>query len=154
MSNDAPEDFRGLPTTDWSLVAHASLPDEQTGLESLNELLGRYRPALKAHLVLKKKFPPPQADDLIQGFLSAKVLEDGLVSRADPRKGKFRTILLTALDNYVIGVIRHDGAKKRSPEKGSQASMILPISSARFNPLPTHLMWRGPTKSSWKPCDG
>ena len=57
MSNDAPEDFRGLPTTDWSLVAHAGLPVEQTGLESLNELLSRYRPALKAHLVLKKKFP-------------------------------------------------------------------------------------------------
>jgi hypothetical protein len=118
MSNDTPEDFRGLPTTDWSLVAHASLPDEQMGLESLNELLARYQPALKAHLVLKKKFPPPLADDLIQGFLSAKIMEDGLVSRADPRRGKFRTILLTALDNYVISVIRHDAAKKRSPEHG------------------------------------
>ena len=118
MSNNAPEDFRGLPTTDWSLVAHAGLPVEQTGLESLNELLSRYRPALKAHLVLKKKFPPAQADDLIQGFLSTKVLDEGLVSRADPRKGKFRTILLTALDNYVISVIRHDAAKKRSPEQG------------------------------------
>jgi hypothetical protein len=118
MSNDAPDDFGGLPSTDWSLVAHAGLPGEQTGLESLNELLSRYRPALKAHLVLKKKFPPAQADDLIQGFLSAKVLDDGLVSRADPRKGKFRTILLTALDHYVISVIRRDGAKKRSPEQG------------------------------------
>jgi RNA polymerase sigma-70 factor (ECF subfamily) len=118
MSNDTPEDFRGLPTTDWSLVAHAGLPGEQTGLESLNELLSRYRPALKAHLVLKKKFSPTQADDLIQGFLSTKILDDGLVSRADPRKGKFRTILLTALDNYVISVIRRDSAKKRSPEHG------------------------------------
>ena len=118
MSNDAPEDFRGLPTTDWSLVAHASLPGEQTGLESLNELLSRYRPALKAHLVLKKKFPPAQADDLIQGFLSSKVLDGGLVSRADPRRGKFRTILLTALDHYVISEIRRAGAQKRSPEQG------------------------------------
>jgi hypothetical protein len=118
MSNNAPEDFRGLPTTDWSLVAHASLLGEQTDLESLNELLSRYRPALKAHLVLKKKFPPAQADDLIQGFLSAKVLDNGLVSRADREKGKFRTILLTALDNYVISVIRRDAAKKRSPEQG------------------------------------
>ncbi|HUJ09831.1 MAG TPA: hypothetical protein VL171_07370 [Verrucomicrobiae bacterium] len=118
MPNNTPEDFRGLPTTDWSLVAHASLLGEQAGLDSLNELLRRYRPALKAHLVLKKKFPPAQADDLIQGFLSAKVLDDGLVSRADRRKGKFRTILLTALDNYVISAIRHEGAKKRSPEQG------------------------------------
>lgn len=118
MSKDAPEDFRGLPATDWSLVAHAGLPSEQTGLESLGELLSRYRPALKAHLVLKKKIPPAQADDLIQGFISTKVLEGGLVSRADPEKGKFRTILLTALDHYVISVIRREGAKKRSPEQG------------------------------------
>jgi RNA polymerase sigma-70 factor (ECF subfamily) len=118
MSNDAQEDFRDLPPTDWSLVAQAGLPDEQTGLESLNELVSRYRPALKAHLVLKKNFPPAQADDLIQGFLSAKVLEGGLVSHADPKRGKFRTILLTALDRYVISEIRRDGAKKRSPEQG------------------------------------
>ena len=118
MSNDAPEDFRGLPPTDWSLVAHASLPTQPLGLESLNELLSRYRPALKAHLTLKKKIAPADADDLIQGFISAKVLEGDLVSRADPEKGKFRTILLTALDRYVISVIRRESAEKRSPEQG------------------------------------
>jgi RNA polymerase sigma-70 factor (ECF subfamily) len=118
MSKDVPEDFRGLPATDWSLVAHAGLPSEQTGLKSLDELLSRYRPALKAHLVLKKKIPPTQADDLIQDFISTKVLDGGLVSRADPKKGKFRTILLTALDHYVISAIRREGAKKRYPEQG------------------------------------
>ena len=118
MSKDAPGDFRALPTTDWSLVARAGLPGEQPGLKSLDELLSRYRPALKAHLVLKKKIPPAQADDLIQGFISTKVLDGRLVSRADPGKGKFRTILLTALDHYVISVIRREGARKRSPEQG------------------------------------
>jgi len=117
MSSDIPSDFGSFPATDWSLVGHASRPDEQSWMASLNELLSRYRPALKAHLVLKKRFPPAEADDLVQGFLSAKVL-DGFVSRADREKGKFRTILLTALDNYVISVIRRDGAKKRSPEQG------------------------------------
>ena len=118
MSEDASEDFRGLPATDWSLVAHAGLPSDQTSLGSLNELLSRYRPALKAHLVLKKKIPPDVADDLIQGFISTKVLEGSLVSSADPAKGRFRTILLTALDRYIVSVIRREGAKKRSPEQG------------------------------------
>jgi DNA-directed RNA polymerase specialized sigma24 family protein len=118
MSNDSPEDSRGLPLTDWSLVAHAGQSGEQKGLDSLNELLSRYRPALKAHLVLKQKIPPAQADDLIQGFISAKILEGSLVSRANPEKGKFRTILLTALDHYVISMIRRESAKKRSPEEG------------------------------------
>ncbi|HUI06908.1 MAG TPA: hypothetical protein VL486_07860 [Verrucomicrobiae bacterium] len=84
----------------------------------MDELLSRYRPALKAHLVLKKKIPSAQADDLIQGFISTKVLDGGLVSRADPGKGRFRTILLTALDHYVISVVRRDSAKKRLPEQG------------------------------------
>jgi RNA polymerase sigma-70 factor (ECF subfamily) len=118
VSKDASEDFRGLPATDWSLVAHAGLPSDQTSLGSLNELLSRYRPALKAHLVLKKKIPPDVADDLIQGFISTKVLEGSLVSSADPAKGRFRTILLTALDRYIVSVIRREGAKKRSPEQG------------------------------------
>ena len=55
---------------------------------------------------------------MIQGFLSTKVLDGGLVSRADPGKGRFRTLLLTALDHYVVSVIRSEGAKKRSPEQG------------------------------------
>ena len=118
MSKDAPEGFPGLPATDWSLVAHAGIPADQTGLESLDELLSRYRPALKAHLVLKKKIPPDVADDLIQGFISTKVLEGSLVSSADPARGRFRTILLTALDHYVVSVFRRDAAKKRSPEQG------------------------------------
>jgi len=110
MSNDAPEDFRGLPPTDWSLVAHAGLPGEQSGLESLNVLLTRYRPALKAHLVLQKR--------LIQDFIAAKVLEGDLISRADPQKGRFRAILLTALDHFVISAVRREHTKKRSPEGG------------------------------------
>ena len=118
MSNDAPEDFRGLPATDWSLVAHAGRRGDEPGLDSLNELLSRYRPALKAHLVHKKRIPPTEADDLIQGFMSAKILEGGLIARADPEKGRFRTILLTALDRYVISVLRREGAKKRSPDQG------------------------------------
>jgi hypothetical protein len=134
MPKDAPEDFRGLPATDWSLVAHAGMPGNQAGLDSLEELLSRYRPALKAHLVVKKKIPPAEADDLIQGFISAKVLTGGLIASADPGKGKFRTILLTALDHYVISELRREGAKKRFPERGfaslddsaDQAGMVQP----------------------------
>ena len=143
MSNNAPEDFRGLPTTDWSLVARAGLLGERTGLESLNNLLSRYRPALMAHLVLKKKFPPAEADDLVQEFLSAKVLDDNLVSRADRGRGKFRTILLTALDNYVISAMRRDAAKKRSPEHGfvSLDNSVSQLNAVQPPPDPFDVAW-------------
>ena len=143
MSNDAPEDFRGLPTTDWSLVARAGLLGEQKGIESLNSLLSRYRPALMAHLVLKKKFPPAEAEDLVQEFLSAKVLDDNLVSRADQSRGKFRTILLTALDHYVVSVMRRDGARKRFPEQGfvSLDNSVSQVDAVQPPPNPFDVAW-------------
>src|SRR5262249_52386052 len=36
-----------------------------------------------------------------------KVLEQGLIARADPDKGRFRALLVTSLNHYVIDVYRH-----------------------------------------------
>jgi RNA polymerase sigma-70 factor (ECF subfamily) len=54
------------------------------------------------------------ADDLLQGFLTDKVLEKRLLAAADRTKGKFRTFLLTALEHYAIDQFRRT--------KGSAAS--------------------------------
>jgi hypothetical protein len=44
---------------------------------------------------------PEQADDLLQEFIVRKILQYNLPARADRNRGKFRTLLLTALDNFV-----------------------------------------------------
>jgi RNA polymerase sigma-70 factor (ECF subfamily) len=82
---------------------------------ALSELLTRYLPAMKAHLVRRKGISPDSCDDLLQAFVADKVLEQQLIGRAACEKGKFRTFLLTALERYVLNRIRHDKAKKRCP---------------------------------------
>jgi DNA-directed RNA polymerase specialized sigma24 family protein len=108
-----------FPTTSWSLVALAG-QDEQTRREALGELLTRYMPALRAHLVQSKGLAPDRADDLIQDFVTAKILERDLISRADHQRGKFRTFLLTALDRFLLNRLRDQGAKKRSASAAAE----------------------------------
>ncbi len=103
MSNDLDGRF---PTTRWSLVAR--------GREGLSALYSRYRPAMVAHLVFRKRCRAEEAEDLVQGFVTSQLLEKDLVGGADQSKGRFRTYLLTALDRYLSNARRDSMAKKRS----------------------------------------
>ena len=105
---------RAFPTTHWSLVARAGTDPGEAQREALGELVRRYLPALRVHLIVRKRLRPQDADDLLQAFLAAKVVEQNLVGRADRQKGKFRTYLLTALDRFVVNQLQHASAAKRS----------------------------------------
>jgi RNA polymerase sigma-70 factor (ECF subfamily) len=107
-----------FPTTSWSLVALAARHDDPKTREALGELLGRYIPALHAHLVYSKGLSPDKADDVIQDFVARKILQRDLIARADSDLGKFRTFLLSALDRFFLNCIRDAGAKKRSAGDG------------------------------------
>ena len=51
------------------------------------------------------------AEDLTQGFFT-KLLEPGFLT-ADPKKGKFRSLLISALKNFVLNNRRWEQAEKR-----------------------------------------
>ena len=55
-----------------------------------------------------------KADDLVQGFF-VKVIERDLIQQADPGKGRFRSLLLTALDRYVRDEHAKEVTQKRRP---------------------------------------
>ena len=107
-----------FPTTHWSLVARAGQDATEAKQQALGELLTRYLPALRAHLIYGKRLSPDDADDLLQEFVAAKLLEKELIGRADAELGKFRTFLLTALDRFLIDRFREENARKRSPGEG------------------------------------
>jgi hypothetical protein len=65
--------------------------------------LNLYRHALWSHLVHRRRIDPQRADDLLQDFILRKILQYNLLGRADRTRGKFRTLLLTCLDNFVRG---------------------------------------------------
>ena len=105
--------YRTFPSTHWSAVNAAAREHGQPERPALAELLRRYEPALRAHVLLRRAATRDQVDDVVQGFISSKILEADLVGRADRTKGKFRSYLLTALDRYVVSRQRHDAAAKR-----------------------------------------
>jgi DNA-directed RNA polymerase specialized sigma24 family protein len=115
MSRQEQATYRPFPVTEWSLIARTADPDADTRRRALTELLDRYVPAVKFYLTLAKRIDPDRADDLLQGFLASKVLDEHLIEHADRERGKFRTFLLTALDRFIINQHRFDAAQKRSP---------------------------------------
>jgi DNA-directed RNA polymerase specialized sigma24 family protein len=115
-SSSVPADPPGrFPATRWTLVERAGAGDNPDGRVALAELVRMYAPALRVHLLQLVQNDAHRADDLLQGFLADKVLEQRLIGFADPTRGRFRSFLLTALDRYVIDTHRRDTAKKRSP---------------------------------------
>ena len=104
--------FQDLPPTRWSLIARAAGEDQ----EALGELLRLYLPALKAHLRFQRRVDDHEADDILQSFLLEKVLEKPLLASARRERGRFRSFVLRALDNFFI-----DGRRRRQNRFEEQA---------------------------------
>jgi DNA-directed RNA polymerase specialized sigma24 family protein len=101
MSNFSSESqAHGFQPTRWTLVAEAANPAHPSHDEALEQLLHLYRPVLIVHLTRRMRMQPAVADDLLQEFIVKKILQYNLPARADRSRGKFRTLLLTSLDNF------------------------------------------------------
>ena len=100
-------------TTHWSLIEDIkSKGDKDRALMDL--LLKRYWKPVYCYL-RRKGYENEQAKDLTQGFFHEVVLNRNLVQRADQCKGRFRSFLLHALNQYLINVQTAEFAKKRIP---------------------------------------
>jgi hypothetical protein len=118
MSRPAQPNLSRFSTTQWSLVGRAAVAGTKSRGQAMGDLLRRYLPALRAHLVLTKGVAPQEAEDLLQGFVSDKIIEHNLLTQAKREKGKLRSLLVTALDRYVVSEIRRQHAHKRAPRGG------------------------------------
>ena len=101
-------------TTHWSLIEGVKKhQDKDRALIGL--LLKRYWKPVYCYL-RSKGHNNEQAKDLTQGFLHEVVLNRHLVERADSLKGRFRSLLLHALNQYVVDERRKETAQKRIPK--------------------------------------
>jgi RNA polymerase sigma-70 factor (ECF subfamily) len=66
--------------------------------------------------VRRRGYSPSDAQDMVQGFF-VHMLEKNTLSRADQEKGKLRTFLLGALQNYLLKQRERIGAMKRGGGK-------------------------------------
>jgi len=105
-------------STLWSVVLRAREGDAEERRAALQRLCQSYWPPLYAYL-LRKGHTRDDAQDLVQGFF-AYLLENALVDRADPERGRFRSYLLKILENWLAGEYRKSHALKRG---GGQATL-------------------------------
>lgn len=107
-------------TTQWSLIENI-----QTGQDRdrtlIDFLLKQYWKPVYCYL-RRKGYDNEQAKDLTQDFFHEVVLNKDMVGRADQTKGRFRSFLLFALNEYLVKQNIRERARKRIP-KGKLVSL-------------------------------
>jgi RNA polymerase sigma-70 factor (ECF subfamily) len=102
-------------TTHWSLIQEVGSSDEEENQALVGLLLNRYWKPVYCYL-RRKGHNNEQAKDLTQGFFHEVVLGQHLIQKADAAKGRFRSLLLIALDRYLADVRERETAQKRGPK--------------------------------------
>ena len=107
-------------TTRWSLIL-SSLdgdPAKSKAREALAQLCRIYWRPIFA-FVCRHGHSVPDAQDLTQDFF-VMVLRGNLLQRADPERGRFRSLLLKALKNFLIDA----HAKARTHKRGGDLQFV------------------------------
>ena len=82
-----------------------------------NEAAVRYWGAIYAYIRQSGR-RDDEARELTQGFIADVLLGRNLLSKLDEGRGQFRTLLLSAVRNYLADVYRFDHAARRHPGRG------------------------------------
>jgi DNA-directed RNA polymerase specialized sigma24 family protein len=99
-------------TTHWSVVLAAGNDSSPGAQEALERLCRTYWLPLYAY-VRRRGYTPEDSQDLTQAFF-ANFLEKNAVSRARRERGRFRSFLLTSLQNFLA----HEWEKARAAKRG------------------------------------
>jgi RNA polymerase sigma-70 factor (ECF subfamily) len=100
-------------TTHWTLIQEIkSGEDKDRALIGL--MLERYWKPIYCYL-RRKAYDNESAKDLTQGFLHEVVLNRNLIHKADRSRGRFRSLLLTALNRYLVNMKEGETARTRIP---------------------------------------
>jgi RNA polymerase sigma factor (sigma-70 family) len=135
---------RAFVTTRWSLVLSAgkSGSGEGDAHDALAELCRTYwRPIFS--FVCRRGYSTQDAQDLTQDFF-VMILERNWLERANPNRGRFRSLLLKSLQNFLINATEKAHARKRGGDVKfvswddwmSEAPSPIPISAQAFDSLP------------------
>jgi RNA polymerase sigma-70 factor (ECF subfamily) len=100
----------GFPTTRWSLIL-AGRDDPAASRSALEHLCRAYRTPVLAY-IRRRSSRPAEAEDLTQAFFTA-LIERRIEDVADPAKGRFRALLLTALVRWLANAEEQRCALRR-----------------------------------------
>ncbi len=102
-------------TTHWSVIDKIAADGDTPNQALINELLKKYWKPVYCFL-RQKGYDNEQAKDLTQGFFEEVVLKRDLIQRAEQARGRFRTFLLAALEQYLTRIHRKQTSRKRIPK--------------------------------------
>ena len=99
-----------FPTTQWTLLAQATMSGETVGRQAMEDLCHRYWTPLY-QFIRARGYTEAEAKDLTQEFL-LHLLEHSTLQRADRLRGRFRSFLCGALVRFL-----GDASDKRRAQK-------------------------------------
>ena len=130
-------------TTRWSLIRSGAgwgSKDWETH-EALAELCQIYwRPIFL--FITRRGYSPEDAEDLTQDFF-VRILRSDWLQKADPARGRFRSLLLKSLQNFLNDTVDRTNARKR----GGHISFI--SWDSWIAEAPSQLSLTGEALSSW-----
>jgi RNA polymerase sigma-70 factor (ECF subfamily) len=130
-------------TTRWSLIrsgAGSGSRDRETR-EALAELCQIYwRPIF--FFIARRGYSPEDAEDLTQDFF-VHILRGDWLQKADPARGRFRSLLLKSLQNFLNDAVDRSNSRKR----GGHISFI--SWDAWIAETPSQLSLASEARSSW-----
>ncbi len=113
VGEESAREPRQFATTRWSLILSAANSEkgEQEARDALNELCRTYwRPVFS--FVCRRGYSMEDAQDLTQDFF-VKILEGNWLRHADRNRGRFRSLLLKSLENFLVNAAERTHTRKR-----------------------------------------
>jgi RNA polymerase sigma factor (sigma-70 family) len=111
---------RNFATTRWSLILTSidAQTDDQKARQALSELCRLYwRPIFS--FVCRRGHSAEDAQDLTQDFF-VMILKGNWLKNADPNRGRFRSLLLKSLQNF----LNDASAKKHAHKRGGEMQFV------------------------------
>jgi RNA polymerase sigma factor (sigma-70 family) len=106
-------------TTRWSLVLGGARPeDTEAAQTALAELCRIYWRPIYAY-ICRRGYSIHDAEDLTQDFF-VMILEKNWLQHADPERGRFRSLLLRSVQNFV----GHESEKRRTQKRGGKVNFV------------------------------
>jgi DNA-directed RNA polymerase specialized sigma24 family protein len=116
---ESPGALTHFVTTRWSLIrprcARGALREINPGLAQLCQIY--WRPIFT--YIYRRGYSAPDAQDLTQDFF-VMIMEGNLLQSADPNRGRFRSLLLKSLTNFLIDA----AAKQRRDKRGGRLQFV------------------------------
>jgi len=149
VGEESAREPRQFATTRWSLILSAANSEsgEQEARTALDELCRTYwRPVFS--FICRRGYSMEDAQDLTQDFF-VKILGRNWLEHADRNRGRFRSLLLTSLQNFLVNAAERTHTRKRGGDMEfiswddwmAEAPSQLSISAHAFDSLPAERLF-------------